>query len=90
MFSPIVGLERRVDFSVLQREIRGVVVEGKGVQEIVERFRKDGVVSEQTQIYLTHIGHKGGLNHTELLKKMREMIGPQIDVAYDGLRLADF
>ena len=59
------------------------------IQEMVERFRKESVVSERTQIYLTHIGHKGGLNHTELQQKMRGLVGPQIDVAYDGLKLAD-
>ena len=60
------------------------------IMQMVDRFRKDGVVSDRTEIWLTHIGHKGGLNHTELQQKMREMVGPQISVAYDGLRLAAF
>ena len=59
------------------------------IQKMVDRFRREDVVSDRTEIWLTHIGHKGGLNHVELRQKMREMIGPQIDVAYDGLRLAD-
>ncbi len=59
------------------------------IQQMTERFRKDDVISDRTEIWLTHIGHKGGLNHTALRQKMREMVGPQIDVAYDGLRLAD-
>ena len=60
------------------------------VAQMVDRFRKDGVVTEKTEIWLTHIGHKGRLNHTELQQRMRELVGPQIDVAYDGLRLGDF
>lgn len=60
------------------------------IAQMVERFRKDGVVTGQTEIYLTHIGHKGGLNHEELEQKMQELAGPQIHVAYDGLRIADF
>ena len=62
----------------------------ESIREMVERFRRDGVVTERTEIWLTHIGHKGGLNHLELQRKMRDMVGPQIDVAYDGLRLAEF
>lgn len=60
------------------------------IERMVRRFRADGAVTDQTEIYLTHIGHKGGLNHFELQQKMRETVGPQISVAYDGLRLADF
>ena len=60
------------------------------IKQMVDRFRKDGVVTDRTAIWLTHIGHKGGLNHMELQEKMRSLVGPQIDVAYDGLRLADF
>ena len=60
------------------------------IKQMVDRFRADGVVTDTTEIWLTHIGHKGGLNHTELQQKMRELVGPQIDVAYDGLRIADF
>lgn len=60
------------------------------IERMVSRFRKDGVVSDLTEIYLTHIGHKGGLNHLELQQIMRDRIGPQIDVAYDGLKIADF
>lgn len=58
--------------------------------EIIGRFRKDGVVSDRTEIYMTHIGHKGGLNHVELQQTMRDLVGPQADVAYDGMRIADF
>lgn len=57
---------------------------------MIDRFRKDGVVSDSTEIYMTHIGHKGGLNHVELQQKMRELTGLAVDAAYDGLRLADF
>ena len=60
------------------------------IAQMVERFRKDGVVTDRTEIYLTHIGHKGGLNHYELQQEMRNLVGDQISVAYDGLRLADF
>ncbi len=58
--------------------------------EMIERFRKDGVVSDRTEIYMTHIGHKGGLNHVELQQTMRDLVGPQVDVAFDGMRIADF
>ena len=60
------------------------------IVQMVERFRKDGVVNDRTEIYLTHIGHKGGLNHLELQQKMRDALGMQVEVAYDGLRIADF
>lgn len=60
------------------------------IERMVSRFRNDGVVTDKTEIYLTHIGHKGGLNHLELQQIMQEMVGPQIKVAYDGLRIADF
>ncbi len=60
------------------------------IVEMTERFRKEGTVTDHTEIWLTHIGHKGGLNHTELQQKMHSLVGSQIDVAYDGLRLADF
>lgn len=60
------------------------------VRQMADRFRRDGVITEKTQIYLTHIGHKGGLNHVELQQTMKNLVGPQIDVAYDGLRLAEF
>ena len=58
--------------------------------QMVDRFRRDGVVTDRTEIWLTHIGHKGGLNHLELQKRIRDLVGMQADVAYDGLRLADF
>lgn len=60
------------------------------ISQMIERFCEDGVVNNRTEIYLTHIGHKGGLNHLELQQKMRDMIGMQVEVAYDGLRIADF
>ncbi len=59
------------------------------VKEMVDRFRKDGVVTDRTEIWLTHIGHKGGLNHMDLRQRMWELAGSQIDVAYDGLQIAD-
>lgn len=62
----------------------------EALKEMAERFRKDDVIDDRTEIYITHIGHKGGLNHTELQQKMRDLVGPQIDAAYDGLRLSDF
>ena len=62
----------------------------EGIRLMTERFRRDGVVTGGTKIWLTHIGHKGGLNHTELQKTMRDLVGPQIDVAYDGLRIEEF
>ena len=60
------------------------------IKQMVDRFRQDGVVTGSTEIWVTHIGHKGGLNHTELQQRMRELVGPQIDVAYDGLKLGEF
>ena len=60
------------------------------IVEMVERFRRDDVINDRTEIYLTHIGHKGGLNHLELQQKMRDVIGLQVEVAHDGLRIADF
>ncbi len=62
----------------------------ESVKQMVDRFRTDGVVNDRTEIWLTHIGHKGGLNHMELQRKMKDLVGPQIDVAYDGLRIVDF
>ena len=62
----------------------------ESVKQMADRFRRDGVVTDRTEIWLTHIGHKGGLNHTELRQKMRDLDGPQIGVAYDGLRIGDF
>ncbi len=62
----------------------------EAIKQMTDRFRRDGVVSDRTEIWLTHIGHKGGLNHVELRQVMRELVGTQIDVAYDGLRLVDF
>lgn len=59
-------------------------------KQMVERLRREGCLTEQTPVWLTHIGHKGGLNHYELREKMQALVGPQIDVAYDGLDLGVF
>lgn len=62
----------------------------ESIERMVSQFRKNGTVTDRTEIWLTHIGHKGGLNHEELQAKMQNLPEPQINIAYDGLNLGNF
>ena len=75
-------------FGISAPEIKHMTCDS--VKQMVDWFRKDGVVTDRTEIWLTHMGHKGGMNHTELQRKMKDPAELQIDVVHDGLRLADF
>lgn len=53
--------------------------------DTVHRLKEMGVVTDETEIYATHIGHKGDLLHTELERILQTRDGSNIHVAYDGL-----
>lgn len=55
--------------------------------ETIDCLIGQGTVDDDTMIYLTHIGHKGGLLHEELNEVVQRRYGGHVCVAYDGLRI---
>jgi len=55
--------------------------------ETVDQLIAQGTVDSNTQIYVTHIGHKGGLLHGEMNQLLQERYGDQICAAHDGMQI---
>lgn len=55
--------------------------------EVIDCLIEQGTVTDDTMIYITHIGHKGGLLHGELNEAVQNRYGSRICAAYDGLRI---
>lgn len=55
--------------------------------ETIDCLIGQNTVDDSTMIYLTHIGHKGGLLHEELNEAVQQRYGKHICAAYDGLRI---
>lgn len=59
----------------------------KHLGETLEILRVQGTIDENTRIYATHIGHKGGLLHEECNEVLRSIWPGNIQTAYDGLEI---
>lgn len=57
------------------------------LRETLEQLTAQETIDAETSIYVTHIGHKGGLLHSELEAQLHELYAGQIRAAYDGLRI---
>ena len=57
------------------------------LQETLEELKAQGTIDEKTEIYATHIGHKGKLMHEECNIALRAIWEGNIQTAYDGLRI---
>ena len=55
--------------------------------ELINRLRKIGCVEDSTQIWITHISHKGRLTHMEYEQQIKKLVGQQASAAYDGMPL---
>lgn len=55
--------------------------------ETIDQLTAQGTVNADTHIYITHVGHKGGLLHEELNEALQARYGSRICAAYDGLRI---
>lgn len=55
--------------------------------EMIESLAAQGTVTSSTRIFVTHVGHKGGMLHEELDAELKMRYGDQIAAAYDGLRI---
>lgn len=55
--------------------------------EMVDALAAQGTLTPESRIYVTHIGHKGGLLHHELDARLKQRYGDQIAAAYDGMQI---
>lgn len=53
-------------------------------KEVIERFKKDGIVDDKTKIVLNHFSHNGGANYDDLVKLEKEL---GVIISYDGLEV---
>ncbi|MBR1690649.1 MAG: hypothetical protein IJ713_07735 [Oscillibacter sp.] len=60
------------------------------LDQMMQRFIRDGVVTSDTEIYVTHIGHQCGMLHDEFEQKLQSLYGKKAFLAYDGLKIEDF
>lgn len=52
---------------------------------VIDRLIKQGTITDSTQIYATHIAHKGGYTHYDYEAYLQQRYGSRAYVAYDGL-----
>ena len=57
------------------------------LQETLEALKAQGTITKETQIYATHIGHKGKLLHEDCNLALQAIWDGNIQTAYDGLRI---
>ncbi len=69
-------------YGIIEREYFGHMNANQAIR-LTERFRKVGVFTSNTQVYITHFCHWGGTY--EEIRKKTEVHG--INVAYDGLEI---
>lgn len=60
------------------------------LDRMIRRFVRDGAVTSDTEIYVTHIGHQCGMLHEEFEQKLQSLYGKNAHLAYDGLKIRDF
>lgn len=57
------------------------------LKETLEALRAQGTIDEKTEVWATHIGHKGMLLHEACDEALRSIWSGNIRTAYDGLRI---
>lgn len=61
------------------------------VYYLCDRLYQQNTITDQTQVYLTHINQEQDYTHEEMAVECRKRKTPyQVTVAYDGLQISDF
>ena len=69
----------------LPRDAKHMTLEA--LKETLEDLKAQGTVDADTEILVTHIGHKGDLLHSECDEALRSIWNGNIRAAYDGLEI---
>jgi phosphoribosyl 1,2-cyclic phosphodiesterase len=56
--------------------------------EMIDKLKRNGGITCNTRIYVTHISHKGVFTHYDYEEHLQKRYGKQISVAYDGMNVA--
>ena len=71
--------------AALPRDAKHLTLET--LKETLETLKAQGTIDGDTEIWATHIGHKGGMLHRECNEALRSIWDGNIQAAYDGLRI---
>jgi len=71
--------------ATLPRDAKHLTLET--LKETLEALKAQGTIDGDTEIWATHIGHKGGMLHQECNEALQSIWNGNIQAAYDGLRI---
>lgn len=72
-------------FGLNEPRSRGRHLNCETAADLILQLKKRGTINDDTPVWITHISHKGGLTHKEYDRRMHELVGPQVNAAWDGL-----